>query len=1134
MIWSNHHILFDGWGRGIILAELFQFYGDERFGRTRQLEEPEAYSTYIRWLEEQSREDAAQYWKNYLKGYKEKSGIPVNRKSGKTGDSGNREKVIALSRELTGKLADLATRNHVTIHTALQSAWGVLLAKYNQTDDVVFGSVVSGRDAKVPGIENMVGLFINTIPTRIQASDHQSFREVLQRVQESAIESQAYSYLNLSDVQSLSELKRDLIDHVMIFENYALDDKALDQGENELGFVFHELKGNEATNYGLTVVAVPGEQLILKFAYDGNVYLETIIENLGIHLTRLMEQAAEDEHKKIGDLQLLSNEEKDRILSEFNQTETDYPKDKTIQQLFMEQADRTPEQMAVVCGHETLTYRELNERSNQIARLLLQKGVQPETIVGIMADRSPEMIAGMIGILKSGAAYLPIDPEYPERRIKYLLEDSKTNLILTNRDDSLKYNVETVFLNGDFDRYSIENIDVNRNPLKYAYVIYTSGSTGKPKGTMITQKGLVNYIYWANKTYVKGDALDFALYSSISFDLTVTSIFTPLISGNKIVVYGNDENEPLIRKVFKDKKAGIVKLTPSHLSLIKDLDNSSSSIKRLIIGGEDLKSDLALKISESFNHDIEIYNEYGPTEATVGCMIYKYDTQRDKATSIPIGRPADNVQIYILNDKQEILPIGVVGELYISGDGLADGYLNKPDLTNERFILNTAGQRMYRTGDLARKLPDGNIEFLGRIDHQVKIRGYRIELGEIEKEIEKSGKVKENVVVAKADGDNQYLCAYVTLKNGAEIAEVRNFLSCELPEYMVPSAFVALEEIPLTTNGKIDINALPDRHDVPDSRNCYEAPSNDLENMLTTIWEEILDIKNISVNTNLFEIGANSLNVMTFVSKLYSKMNFRIPFKDVFHKPTIRSLSVFLENAKNLLKDYTEDCIQLTNSTISDKKLFCFPPAASLGIAYMGLAEHLERYSVYSFNFIKSENRIKQYVNIIKEYQPEGPYTLVGYSAGGVLAFDVAKELNRQGHEVEDLILIDSTYRTDAEENLLTEEEYKKELYDKFDLEKYKDLEKLASDYLIELIMKSYIYVQGAVTDGSISGNISYIESVKEKRDENMMLWARATTKKFRLIQGFGSHMEMLSNLNPEALKKNAKIIDEVISFETV
>ncbi|PIK30789.1 non-ribosomal peptide synthetase, partial [Bacillus siamensis] len=1015
-----------------------------------------------------------------------------------------------------------------------QSVWGVLLAKYNQTDDVVFGSVVSGRDAKVPGIENMVGLFINTIPTRIQASDHQSFREVLQRVQEGAIESQAYSYLNLSDVQSLSELKRDLIDHVIIFENYALDEQALDQGENELGFVFHELKGNEATNYGLTVVAVPGEQLILKFAYDESLYSETIIENLGIHLTRLMEQAAEDEHREIGDLQLLSNEEKDWILSEFNQTQTDYPKDKTVQQLFMEQADRTPERTAVVCGHETLTYRELNERSNQIARLLLKKGVQPETIVGIMADRSPEMIAGMIGILKTGAAYLPIDPDYPERRIKYLLEDSRTNLILTNRDDSRKYNVETVFLKGDFDKYSIENIDINRNPLKHAYVIYTSGSTGKPKGTMITQKGLVNYIYWANKTYVKGDALDFALYSSISFDLTVTSIFTPLISGNKIVVYRNDENEPLIRKVFKDKKAGIVKLTPSHLSLIKDLDNNSSSIKRLIIGGEDLKSDLALKISESFNHDIEIYNEYGPTEATVGCMIYKYDTQRDKAASIPIGRPADNVQIHILNDKQEILPIGVVGELYISGDGLADGYLNKPDLTNERFILNTAGQRMYRTGDLARKLPDRNIEFLGRIDHQVKIRGYRIELGEIEREIEKSGKVKESVVVAKADGDNQYLCAYVTLKNGAEIAEIRNFLSYELPEYMMPSAFVSLEEIPLTTNGKVDITALPDRHEGSDSGNCYEAPSNDLETMLTAIWEEILDIKNISVNTNLFEIGANSLNVMTFVSKLYSKMNFRIPFKDVFQKPTIRTLSVFLENAKNLLKDYTEDCIQLTSSDISNKKLFCFPPAASLGIAYMGLAEHLERYSVYSFNFIKSENRIKQYVNIIKEYQPEGPYTLIGYSAGGVLAFDVAKELNRQGYEVEDLILIDSTYRTDVEENLLTEEEYKKELYDKFDLATYRDLEKLASDYLIELIMKSYMYIQGTVTDGSIDGNIYYIESVKEKRDENMRLWARATTKKFRLIQGFGTHMEMLSNLNPETLEKNAKIIEEVISFETV
>ncbi|WP_156483578.1 non-ribosomal peptide synthetase, partial [Metabacillus fastidiosus] len=723
-----------------------------------------------------------------------------------------------------------------------------------------------------------------------------------------------------------------------------------------------------------------------------------------------------------------------------------------------------------------------------------------------------------------------------EQRIKYLLEDSGTNIILTNNKDSLKFNKETVFLDEDFYKYSIDNIDCISNFNQLAYVIYTSGSTGKPKGAMITQKGLVNYITWANKVYVQDEALDFALYSSISFDLTVTSIFTPLISGNKILVYGNDENEPLIRKVFKENKAGIVKLTPSHLSLIKDIDNSNSSIKRLILGGEDLKSELAQEVSQSFNNNIEIYNEYGPTETTVGCMIYKYDLNRDKETSIPIGKAADNVQIYIMDNKQEVLPVGIEGELYISGDGVAAGYLNRPELTAEKFMYNPyiSSERMYRTGDLAKWMPDGNIEFLGRIDHQVKIRGYRIELGEIEKEIAKSGKIKETIVVARADGDNQYLCAYVVLKEETDINEIQNHLSNELPGYMVPSAFVVLEEIPLTENGKVNINILPAPNESLDRGKGYEPPRNDLEERLVHIWEGILNIKKIGINTNLFEIGANSLNVMTFVSKLYTELNFRVPFKDIFDKPTIRSLSTFLENAKELLKDYTEDCIQLSSSTFSDKKLFCFPPAASLGIAYMGLAKHLEKYSVFSFNFIKSESRIKQYVNIIKEHQPEGPYTLVGYSAGGVLAFDVAKELNRQGYEVEDLILIDSTYRTDVEKNLLTEEEYKKELYDNFDLEQYKDLEKLVSDYLIDLIMKSYIYVQGTITNGRIDGNINYIKSVKEKDEENILLWSGATKKKFRIIQGFGTHMEMLSNLNPDILEKNAKVIDEVLSFETV
>ncbi|WP_259418057.1 non-ribosomal peptide synthetase [Bacillus toyonensis] len=1139
IIWSNHHILFDGWGRGIILGELFHIYGNKQVGQYPNLEEPRPYSDYIRWLGEQEKEEGIQYWKQYLAGYQKPAKVP-SFKIDSTREYHGQETLIEFSRELTKEMTELANQNNVTLNTVLQTLWGIILAKYNHTDDVVFGSVVSGRDAKVAGIEKMVGLFINAIPTRINIKEQKSFKNILKEVQQQAIESQAYNYMNLSDIQSLSDLKRDLIDHVMIFENYALDERLLQEEESKSSFVFKDIKGIEQTNYGFTIVVVPGEQLVLKISYDGNLYSEKLIQNIANHLKNVMDQVLQDEHKNVNQLEILSKEEKHYFLNEFNETKAEYPKEKTIHRLFEEQVERTPNKVAVVFDKQQLTYKELNEKSNQIARILQNKGVQPDTVVGVMLERSLEMIIGIMGILKSGAAYLPIDPEYPEERIKYIVEDSGTNIILTKGIDAVRLNKEIIFLDEEYNHYSTENIKVTSNTNNLAYMIYTSGSTGMPKGTMLKQRGLVNYITWANKEYVKGEALDFALYSSFSFDLTITSIFTPLISGNKIVIYNNDGDEPVIRQIFKDNRVGIVKLTPSHLRLIRDIDNSNSSIKRLIVGGEDLKTELAREISKSFNHNVEIYNEYGPTETTIGCMIYKYSLNDDKHISVPIGKPIDNVQIYILDDNQKILPVGVEGELYISGDGVATGYLNRPELTAEKFISNpyVPGATMYRTGDLARWLPSGNIEFIGRTDHQVKIRGYRIELGEIENQILKLDNIKETKVVARIDVENsQYLCAYVVLENKEKaitVTEMRRYLSKELPNYMIPAYFTQLKELPLTTNGKIDINSLP----APDGNVKYgleyEPPRNDLEEKIVSIWEEILNIKKIGMNTNIFDIGANSLNVMTFVSRIVAELNFRVPFKDVFDKPTVRSFSAFLEGAKEMLKDYTEDCIQLSSSTSTNKKLFCFPPAASIGIAYMGLAKHIESYSVYSFNFIKSENRIAQYVKIIKDIQSEGPYTLVGYSAGGILAFDVAKELNRQGFEVENLILIDSKYRTIVEQNLYTEEECKRELHEKFNLKKYKDLEKLASDYLIELIMKSYMYVQSTTTNGSINGNISYIKSVKEKEDENNLMWENATTKNFRIIQGYGTHMEMLSNSNLDILKKNANIINDILAFETV
>jgi amino acid adenylation domain-containing protein len=846
-------------------------------------------------------------------------------------------------------------------------------------------------------------------------------------------------------------------------------------------------------------------------------------------------QIIEDENIKIKDIGITSEEEKIELINLFNETKVQYEKYKTIYELFEEQVEKTPYEVALSFEDEILTYKELNEKSNKLARLLREKGVRANTIVGIMLEASKEMIIGIMGILKAGGAYLPIDPNYPEERKKYMLSDSGAEILLIKNIEDVNFEKEIICINEELTNYSSENLERLSSPEDLVYIIYTSGSTGAPKGVMIKQKGLVNYITWANKSYVKGDKLDFPLYSSFSFDLTVTSIFTPLITGNSIVVYKDNDNDILIRRVFKENKVGIVKLTPAHLSLIKDMDNRNSSIKRLIVGGEDLKSQLAKEIFESFNKNIEIYNEYGPTETVVGCMIYKYDYENDKNISVPIGKPADNTQIYILDGNLNTVPFGVIGELHIGGEGVAKGYLNKPELTDKSFIENlfNKGEKLYKTGDTARFLLDGNVEYLDRTDNQVKIRGYRIETGEIEDKLLKNRNIKEAIVIARGDkNNNKYLCAYIVVDSEDKnkiLTEVRESLKKELPNYMMPSYFVKLDKLPLTTNGKVDRTLLPKPNINIITEAKYEEPRNELEETLVSIWEDILRIKGIGINSNLFELGANSINIISFISKLSVKLKYRIPFKNIFENQTIKSLSSFIENTNDILKDSITDYVQLTKSDENNKVIFCFPPVASLAIGYMKFAEYLEGYSVHSFNFIKSENRFKEYVKLMREIQPKGPYILIGYSSGGNLAFDVAKELNKQGCEVSDVILIDSRFRTEIEPHVMTEEEWKKAMYEKYKLEQYDESETLVSDYAIDMIMSYLKYVDDSKTIGTIGGNISFINSEKEFNDARMFKWGEVTNKEFKIIQGFGIHLEMITSLDTNIIKNNADIVNEIL-----
>ncbi len=643
----------------------------------------------------------------------------------------------------------------------------------------------------------------------------------------------------------------------------------------------------------------------------------------------------------------LSDRERQSLLIDFNNSAAPYPSDKTIVELFESQAARTPNDEAVRMGDRSLTYKLLNERANQMAAHLRARGAGPERFVTLYMNHSIEVLCAILGVLKAGAAYVPVDPATTSNeRLAFKLQDisagtsagSALPILVTHPHfaSSIPQGAaEVVVLDPDFsqiEQHSVANSEPAASPDNLAYVIYTSGSTGKPKGVLIGHRSLVNYTWWANEKYCQGERLAWPLFSPLAFDLTVTSIFVPLISGGRIVIYGEDPAMPgmTIVKIVGDKAVDIVKLTPSHLAMIKNMDLGSTRIRKLIVGGEDFKTGLALDITKKFGRPVEIYNEYGPTEATVGCMIHRYDAEKDLGHSVPIGVPAANAGVFILDQCLCPVRTGVTAEMYLAGDGLARGYLNRRELTEQKFLIaedprrgdrteplspSTAQfLRLYKTGDLARWGADGRIEFLGRADYQVKIGGIRIELGEIEARLKAHPAVIDCVVDVYNSGDTQVgntasvpdetvaarLVAYYVSDRPLTVADVRAHLAEELPDYMVPSYVVRLENLPLTSNAKIDRKALPiPTNECMESANGFVSPQSETEKALALIWIDLLKVDRIGIHDEFFEMGTSSLLGIWALSRIQKEFAVDIPIHFLFENPTIFSLANALDAMRN-------------------------------------------------------------------------------------------------------------------------------------------------------------------------------------------------------------------------------------------
>jgi amino acid adenylation domain-containing protein len=892
----------------------------------------------------------------------------------------------------------------------LLAAFNILLARYGGQEEIITGTVTAGRVHT--DLSGIVGMFVNTLPIRTSPSGDKTCRIFLSEVREqvlSALENQDYQFEELVDkvVKRRDPSRNPLFDTLFV-----LQDPEFTAGSEGLTLTTTET-ANTTSKFDLLLSALEEDDGIgFELEYCTRLFKRETVQRMAGHYLNILREITANPDQALSDLQMISEEERHQILHDFNDTKADYPKDKTVHQLFEEQVARTPDKTALVFEDQSLTYRELNRRANQLARLLRSKGVGQDTIVGIMVERSLEMIIGLLGIVKAGGAYLPLDPDYPEERIGFMLEDSSATILLTQSRlrERISFPGETIDLDDPetFRGDDSDLLNINK-PEDLLYVIYTSGSTGTPKGVLIEHRNVVNLI---SHEFTRAD-LDFTgrvlQFTTICFDVCYQEIFSALFSGGQLHVANSPLRQDPNRLVqyISDNELNVVFLPPALLALITNdeecLKQFPGSLKHIITAGEQLVITPILKAYLETRH-VLLHNHYGPAETHV-VTTFTLDFRDQMMELPPIGQPIINNRIYILNRESSLLPIGVPGELMVSGDSVGRGYLNRPDLTAEKFVANPfiPGERMYRTGDLARWLPDGNIEFLGRIDHQVKIRGFRVELGEIEVCLLTHQSVKEAVVTARDDqAGAKYLCAYIVSEAPLSTPELREHLSRRLPDYMIPSCFVALERLPLTPNGKIDRQALPD----PEGRletgaPLKELPHDALEAKLLGIWEDILGISPIGVNENFFDLGGNSLHSVRLLVKTSEVLGKKLPFSAIFQAPSIAKLAALIR----------QDNLSLPLAA-------CLSPSGS-GIPFFGMGVPVElrvgldkNFSFYTFQhgntFSNSIEKIaSEYLTEVYKIQPSGPYLLGGFSIGAVIAFEMAQQLLAQGQDVALLFLLD-------------------------------------------------------------------------------------------------------------------------------
>ncbi|GAB2963519.1 non-ribosomal peptide synthase/polyketide synthase [Saccharothrix stipae] len=857
LLWTSHHVLLDGWSTAQVFGEVLTEYA----GGTAPARRP--FRDYLAWLAEVDQSAVESYWRGVLAGFDTPTPLPFDRAPAEAHRAESSAQIVL---DLPAERLDAVARTHgLTVNTLVQGAWAVLLARTSGQRDVVFGSTVSGRPAELPGVESIVGMFINTVPTRVTVESDAEVVAWLRRLQDAQTESRQFEHVSLAQVQGLAKVGSGtrLFDSLLAFENYPVEKDSPD-GAPGIG----EVDGLDTTSFPLTVRAHVDDELHVELTYDPRLFDAGTITALGDRLARLLDAIGADPRRRVFELPWLSDDERDQVLVSWNGTSSGAVVQDTIPSLFAAQAARTPDAVAVTCEGASLSYRELDERSNRLAHHLIAAGAGPESLVALRFPRSLDLVVAVLGVLKSGAAYLPLDVSYPADRIAYMIEDARPAVTL----DALP----------DLSGMPVDAPDVPLRPENTAYVIYTSGSTGRPKGVVVPHSNVVRLFAETDHWFGFGPDDVWTLFHSYAFDFSVWELWGPLLHGGRLVVvpYEVSRSPREFARLVADEGVTVLNQTPSAFYQLLE-EAPDLGVRYVIFGGEALD----MRKLSAWRGSGALINMYGITETTVHVTWTPADGS--------IGVPIPDLRVYVLDDELQPVAPGVVGEMYVAGPGVARGYLNRPGLTAQRFPADPfgpAGTRMYRTGDLARWV-DGRLEYFGRADQQVKIRGFRIELGEIEAVLAAHDAVAQVAVVVREDR----LVAYYVPVGMADAGGLREHVERSLPDYMVPTAYVALERLPLNANGKLDRAALPAPEREASASVGFVAPRTDAERLVAEVWAEVLGLSEVGVEDNFFTLGGDSISSIRVVSRLRSR--FDASPRDLFDHPTVAALAARLSGS---------------------------------------------------------------------------------------------------------------------------------------------------------------------------------------------------------------------------------------------